>query len=316
MVGSQSFIIADSIAYLDSYTGPAFQTTIFDPPYNIGFDYGPGGHNDKLPAGEYQELIRELARASYDKSLDSASFFMIHYPEATARLLPILESAGWIFHQWISWVYPSNVGHSKTKFTTAHRTVLWLRKAEDPKDMKFNRLATYQAYKNPNDKRIKERIAKGQPGPALYDWWEVNLCKNVSSDFSGYFNQMPQALLEIIVKATSDPGDYILDPCGGSGSTAKLAFKLERHGVSIDKSPLAFPGEEAEHFEAPADRETELKTQIPQAVDQFKAPAGAICDEPDCEFKAVVETTYRYMIPEGTLMASRYHCIYCKEDLE
>jgi DNA modification methylase len=109
MTGKAQFIIGDSIQVLSAWTGDSIQTTIFDPPYNVGFDYGPGGHQDKLPDQEYQELIFELAHASFNVSKDSASFFMVHYPEATARLLPVLERAGWTFHQWISWVYPTNL---------------------------------------------------------------------------------------------------------------------------------------------------------------------------------------------------------------
>ena len=54
--------------------------------------------------------------------------FLINYPEIIAELFQTIKLTNWNIHQWISWVYPSNIGHSKRKFTTAHRSILWLTK--------------------------------------------------------------------------------------------------------------------------------------------------------------------------------------------
>ena len=94
---------------------------------------------------------------------------------------------------------PTNVGHSKRNFTRASRTILWLFGKDNPK-IYIDRVL--QPYKNLNDKRIKENIAKwSQRNTHLYDWWiTTNLVKNVSKQKHNYTNQIPQ---EFIAKKIS-----------------------------------------------------------------------------------------------------------------
>ena len=89
-------------------------------------------------------------------------------------------------------MYPSNIGHSKKKFTTAHRSILWLVK-DNPK-IYMDRVT--QPYKNPTDKRVKKLIESGRKGTHLYNWWEINLVKNVSKDKKHYVNQIPNEVLK------------------------------------------------------------------------------------------------------------------------
>lgn len=227
------FIHGDSRQVLDGLSIEV-QTTIMDPPYNINFDYG-GGYNDNLPPGVYLDLMEQIAGAVFARTIEGGSFFVIHYPVAMARLLPRFEKQGWKVHQWITWCYNTNTGHTRKKFTTASRVILWLSKGEPY----YIHKATVQPYKNPNDKRIKERMKGGDMGASHYDYWNINLVKNCSKDHAGYFNQIPQELLRRLILHTSDPGDIILDPCCGSGSTVKAAFALDRLGLGIDISDKA-----------------------------------------------------------------------------
>ena len=50
--------------------------------------------------------------------------------------------------------------------------------------------------------------------------------------------QKPEKLLAKLILASSDKGDVVFDPFGGSGSTAVVAKKLERHFVSLEQNPL------------------------------------------------------------------------------
>lgn len=229
-----SYFVGDNIEMMRSkLPKESVQTFIVDPPYGIGFDYGcPEIFNDKFD--DYPQWIEDVARECFIRAKDSASFFLIHYPEAIARLLPRMEAAGWSFHQWITWVYPSNIGMSKRKFTTASRVILWMSKGEP----KFNHVVK-GVYKNPGDKRIKQRIAEGH-APPLMDWWEVNLCKNVSSDYFGYKNQIPFTLLERLILNTTDAGDLVADVCAGSGSTLSAANQHMRNAWGCDLNPEAY----------------------------------------------------------------------------
>ena len=92
-----------------------------------------------------------------------------------------------------------------------------------------------QPYKNPNDKRIKERIARGIGGGRLYDWWNVNQVKNVSKKDNSHPCVMPLKVMENIIGIL--PNDYVIvDPFMGSGTTGIACKNLNRDfiGVEID----------------------------------------------------------------------------------
>jgi len=219
--------------YLDDFRNVMplknIQTVIVDPPYNINFNYGKN-FKDNIDPEEYKQLMYDVADLSYKSTKEDSSMFIINYPEIIAELFQTLKKTDWNIHQWISWVYPSNIGHSKRKFTTAHRTILWLVK-ENPK---VNIDAVTQPYKNPTDKRVRELIKSGKKGTHLYDWWEINLVKNISKDKKQYVNQIPSEVLKRLILTTTDSKDKVLDPMCGTGSAAIEAANLRRSGIGID----------------------------------------------------------------------------------
>lgn len=219
--------------YLDDFRNVLplknIQTVIVDPPYNINFNYGKN-YRDNIDPEEYKKLIFDVAELSYKSTKKDSSMFIINYPEIIAELFQTIKKTDWKINQLISWVYPSNIGHSKNKFTTAHRSILWLIK-ENPK-IYIDRV--YQPYKNPTDKRVKKLIESGKQGTNLYNWWEINLVKNVSKDKKNYVNQIPSELLKRLILTTTDTGNIVLDPMCGTGSSIVEALKLNRKGVGID----------------------------------------------------------------------------------
>jgi adenine-specific DNA-methyltransferase len=210
------------------------QPTLFltDPPYNIGHPYGDV--DDRRPLEAYHALIRDVMCAAYEVAAPSAHFFMIHYPEALASMWDILTNeSGWTFHQWITWIYPSNIGMSNSRWTRGSRAILWLQKSEEgPPPFYPTRIV--QPYRNPWDKRVSALMAAGKMGCHLNDWWKLNLVKNVNEEKSDYANQIPGVLLERIIRSTTDVGDLVVDPFGGTFSTVKAALRLGRLGWGCD----------------------------------------------------------------------------------
>ena len=95
-----------------------------------------------------------------------------------------------------------------------------------------------QPYRNPTDRRIRKLIhEEGQIGTNLYNWWVVNLCKNVSRDKKEYSNQIPEELLERIILSTTNVGDLVADPFSGTFSTSRTAMKLGRRAWGCDLNP-------------------------------------------------------------------------------
>lgn len=200
-----------------------------DPPYNLGHDYG--NVSDRLKQEEYLKLISDAAQWAWDQSAPDAHFVVIHRPEfffkhGAATLTP----PGWEVVQRIAWCYPSNVGHSKKKFTTSSRDIWTFKKGNPHMDPK----ADPEPYQNPTDKRVAALIEAGSPGRAPYDWWPVDLQKNVGKDHAGYANQLPRPLLRRFILSMTRPGEVVADPFGGTGSVVKEAERLGREGWTCD----------------------------------------------------------------------------------
>lgn len=77
-------------------------------------------------------------------------------------------------------------------------------------------------------------------GRPVQDFWDdVTYITATSNESLGYPTQKPEALLERIIKASSDPGDVVLDAFAGSGTTCAVAKRLGRRYIGIDSNPDA-----------------------------------------------------------------------------
>jgi len=171
---------------------------ITDPPYNQGYAYNQ--YKDRMTEDEYIQLLARIPRPCV----------IIHYPEETINLLP--KAFNEKCEQIVCWVYNSNTGKQS-------RLISWWGCKPDFRKVR-------QEYKNPYDKRIQKRIAEGKTGAKLYDWWEINQVKNVSKEKTGHPCQIPETVIERIILTTAEPNQLIIDPFGGSGTTAKVALNL------------------------------------------------------------------------------------------
>jgi DNA modification methylase len=81
-----------------------------------------------------------------------------------------------------------------------------------------------------------DEATKGVP---MGDVWEIGVIAPVSRERTGYPSQKPELLLERLVTALSDPGEIVLDPYAGSGTTLAVAARLGRTFVGVDASEVA-----------------------------------------------------------------------------
>lgn len=206
-----------------------------DIPYNLGFNYGPVP--DDLPEEEYSEVVRSFLTLSNAACLDDAHMVVIHYPEHFARYWNLYcGETGWRFHQWVTWTYNGHTPNPTTdRLRRSHRAVLWLVKGAP----RFFVDRGQRDYRNPNDRRIKARIKAGLTGARATDVFHVEQVKQGSKEHKGYSNQIPQALLRPFVAMTTEPGELVLDPFAGTGSTARAALALGRRAFGCDANPEA-----------------------------------------------------------------------------
>jgi hypothetical protein len=85
-----------------------------------------------------------------------------------------------------------------------------------------------------------KRYLDEMPGVPLQDlWWDIPPISAQARERLGYPTQKPLALLERIIQASSNPGDVVLDPFCGCGTTIDAAEKLGRKWIGIDITQLA-----------------------------------------------------------------------------
>lgn len=178
---------------------------VSDPPFNIGYHYNK--YNDKMSEDDYFNWLFDIF-GTYKQVI-------IHYPE---YLYKHAFNIGLFPEKVVSWVYNSNTGKQ-------HRDIAFFGIKPD-----FKKIG--QAYKNPSDKRIAKRILEGKTA-RLYDWWEINQVKNVSSEKTAHPCQMPLKVMENIIGIL--PDNYtIIDPFLGSGTTALACKKFNRKFIGIE----------------------------------------------------------------------------------
>jgi site-specific DNA-methyltransferase (adenine-specific) len=76
-------------------------------------------------------------------------------------------------------------------------------------------------------------------GPQLSDVWEIGIIAPMGKERLGYPTQKPEKLLERVIRASSNPGDVVLDPFCGCGTAVAVAHRLGRNWMGIDITHLA-----------------------------------------------------------------------------
>ena len=206
-----------------------------DPDYNVGIDYA--GERYTKTWEEYIAWYGELIRAALRVLKPTGNLFTINYPRQNAHLrVRCLEDIAYDVQEYV-WVYNTNIGHSKRRFTTAHRSILHATKS---RHNAFYKEQVAQPYKNPDDPRIRRKIADGAKGRMPYSWFYFDLVKNVSRDKTFHSCQIPLSLVEMLFQATTKPGDGIFILFGGSGSEIFLAQRMKRVFLSCELNPAYY----------------------------------------------------------------------------
>jgi SOS regulatory protein LexA len=203
-----------------------------DPDYNVGIKYGSNNYTRNFD--DYINWYIELTKESIRVLKNDGNLFMINYPQQNAHLrVKYLDLQFPHINEYV-WVYNTNVGHTPKRFTTAHRSILHVRKNDDNK---FFKDEVALPYKNPTDRRIRQNLANGSKGRMPYSWFEFNLVKNVSKEKTYHACQIPQKLTEMLIKAATKPKDIVLVLFGGSGAEIDVCRNLNRQFISaeIDK---------------------------------------------------------------------------------
>jgi modification methylase len=227
----------DCIDIMNSLPEKSVDLVFADPPYYLQLSqdlYRPNhtlvdavdDHWDQFASfAEYDAFTRAWMSAAKRLLKDDGAFWVIGSYHNIYRVGSILMDLGfWILND-IVWVKSNPLPQMRgSRFCNSHETLLWAKKSRDAK-YTFH----YRDMKAGNeDKQMRSD-------------WLMPLCTGSEREMvdgqKAHATQKPSALLHRIITATTNPGDVVLDPFCGSGTTAAVAKKLGRRYVTIDREP-------------------------------------------------------------------------------
>jgi site-specific DNA-methyltransferase (adenine-specific) len=240
-------LTGDCVEQLAQVPEGTFDLAFADPPFNIGYEYDQ--YDDRRAKEDYLAWTEKWLTAVRRVLKPTGSFWVAIGDEYAAEMKVRLDALGLELRNWIVWHYTFGVNCTK-KFNRSHAHIFYY--VADPKHFTFNaaevrvpsaRQTTYADRRaNPQGKlpddtwvlrpQEDERTFRGDA-----DTWYVARVCGTFKERTGHPCQMPEALLERIVRVASNPGDAVLDPFAGSGTTLTVAKRLGRHYLGVEWSP-------------------------------------------------------------------------------
>lgn len=225
----------DCIEILRSLPESSVDLIFADPPYNLQLRndlYRPNmtkvdavndGWDKFDDFAEYDAFTRKWLSASQCILKETGTIWVIGSYHNIYRVGAIMQDLGfWILNDLV-WIKNNPMPNFRgVRFTNAHETLIWAQKKKGAK-YTFN----HQSMKALNDDL------------QMRSDWNLNLATGKerirSNGLKVHSTQKPEALLYRIITASSNPGDVVLDPFFGSGTTGAVAKKLGRDWIGIER---------------------------------------------------------------------------------
>ena len=236
-VQPDSIIEGDCVSVMNAMPERSVDLIFADPPYNLQL----GGDLTRPDNSQVDGVT-----AAWDRfdTMDAYDLFTHRWLEACRRVLKddggiwvigsyhnifrvgaILQDAGfWIMND-VVWRKTNPMPNFRgTRFQNAHETLIWATKSKEQKSYTFN----YDALKTFND------------DVQMRSDWTIPICigqERIKGEDGkkAHPTQKPEALLHRVLVGTSNPGDLVLDPFSGTGTTAAVAKRLGRRFIGIEQ---------------------------------------------------------------------------------
>ncbi len=233
-------IISDCLDALAALPPESVDLVFADPPYNLQLSQPLTRPDQSLVDAVDDDWDRFASFADYDRFTTAwlqgvrrvmkpnATLFVIGSYHNIFRVGSTLQDLGfWILND-IVWLKANPMPNFRgRRFTNAHETLIWASRDEAAKQYTFN----YEALKGAND------------DTQMRSDWFMPICSGSERlrDRNGdklHPTQKPEALLTRILLSASKPGDVVLDPFFGSGTTGAVARRYGRTCVGIERDPV------------------------------------------------------------------------------
>ncbi|MBI5757305.1 MAG: DNA modification methylase [Planctomycetales bacterium] len=202
-----------------------------DSPYNIGIDYGAGAKADRLTDEQYLAWCRRwMGECARLLTVDGSLWVMIN-DEYADHFGLLLRETGLIRRSWIKWYETFGV-NCTNNFNRCSRHIFYC--VKDAKKFVFNA----DAVSRPSDRLTKYHDRRADPGGKLWDnvWCIPRLVENSAERLPDFPTQLPLELLRAVIGCASHPGDTVLDPFSGSGTTGIAAIEGARRFIGIERN--------------------------------------------------------------------------------
>ncbi|NCP86481.1 MAG: DNA methyltransferase [Anaerolineae bacterium CG_4_9_14_3_um_filter_57_17] len=230
-------LTGDCVESLNSLPEKSIDLVFADPPYNLQLKNELHRPNmtkvdavddlwDQFDTFEaYDEFTRKWLTACKRVLKPTGSIWVIGSYHNIFRVGTTLQDLGfWILNDVI-WVKTNPMPNFRgVRFTNAHETLIWASPEQGAK-YTFN----YRAMKGLNEEKQMRS-----------DWWLLSLATGSEriKDENGakaHSTQKPEALLYRVILSSSNPGDVVLDPFFGSGTTGAIAKCLHRNWIGLER---------------------------------------------------------------------------------
>lgn len=257
--GKSVLILEDNLPALKNLQVESVDLIYLDPPFFSGRQYNViwgdkgekrsfedrwSGGSEKTGMEIYLEWMEERIRAMYRVLKPTGSFYL-HCDHHASHYLKILcdKVFGYPnFRNEIVWHYTGG-GRGTNYFPRKHDTILFYSKTSEytflADEVRVPYDATSGYAKNGITAASGKKYMPNPNGKVIDDVWDMPIINPMSSERVGYPTQKPLALLERVIKASSNPGDIVLDPFCGGGTTLVASESLGRQYIGIDESAAA-----------------------------------------------------------------------------
>ena len=208
--------------------------SFLDPPFNQDKAYN--AWDDNLPPEKYWEWMQVVCAKIYALTSDGGAIYFMQREKNTEFVLQCLRDSGWAFQNLIVWKKKTSAIPGISRFGKHYQIIAFATKGKTPRV--FNRLRIDPPL--PADYKYTR-----ENGMYVTDVWD-----DIRELTSGYFagdealrdaegnrlhkQQTPIQLLLRIILSSTNPGDVVLDPFAGSGTTFVVSEQLERKSIGIE----------------------------------------------------------------------------------
>jgi DNA modification methylase len=232
-VGDKMFNVVhhgDAVKILQQYPDNSIDLVFADPPYNLDKAYHV--YDDERADEEYVKWCNAWLQEYARILKPTGSLYVLNLPRWTMYHAAFLNQRLY-FQNWIVW---DALSEPRGKLMPAHYGLLFYTKHPTNFTFNYDEVGQLDArYYCLRASCIRKRKAAGidDKMPLTDVWWDIHRIKH-RRDRDSHPCQLPDALMERIIRLSTDEGDIVLDALCGAGTTPVAAVKLGRRYVAID----------------------------------------------------------------------------------